>query len=117
MEKNGNELKPVNAAGQEEAAAELVGAPKPPAEPSRGFILRMKVTQNGTLAVTIDGASPQNYELTSGDIIEWKADKTIALELSNAGGVDSELNGRPLKPFGPAEVPIYVVLDANGVKQ
>jgi len=104
-------------ADHEEAAPELGSSSKPAAEPARGFILRMKVIQNSTLAVTIDGASAQNYDLASGDIIEWKADRTIALELSNAGGVESELNGKPLKPFGPADVPAYVVLDANGVKQ
>lgn len=116
-ENSDNEETLAKSAGHEEAEAEQNGLSKPPAEPARGFILRMKVTQNCSLAVTIDGASAQNYDLTSGDIIEWKADKTIALELSNAGGVDTELNGKPLKPFGPLDVPIYVVLDANGVKQ
>ena len=116
-EKSNKELAQTKAAGHEEAVPEQGGSLKPSAEPARGFILRMKVTQNGTLAVTIDGVSAQNYDLTSGDIIEWKADKTIALELSNAGGVDTELNGKPLKPFGPVDAPIYVVLDANGVKQ
>jgi hypothetical protein len=107
----------VKAAGLEDTAAEQNGSSRLSTESGRGFILRMKVTQNCTLAITIDGASAQNYDLTSGDIIEWKADKTIALELSNAGGVDTELNGKPLRPFGPLDVPIYVVLDANGVKQ
>lgn len=106
-----------NTAGNEEAVAEQSSPAKPATEPAKGFRLRMKVTQNGTLAVIIDGASAQNYDLTSGDIIEWKADRTIALELSNAGGVDTELNGKPLKPFGPVDAPIYVVLDANGVNQ
>jgi cytoskeletal protein RodZ len=116
-EKADEEATPEKSEGSEEPAPELNDSAKPPPEPGRGFILRMRVIQNGTLTVTIDGASSQNYDLASGDIIEWKADRTIALELSNAGGVDAELNGRPLKPFGPLDTPIYVVLDAQGVKQ
>lgn len=96
---------------------EHANAPVPPADPGKGFIVRMKVTRNGALAVTIDGGAVQNYELTVGDIIEWKAEKNITLDLSNAGGIEAELNGKPLKPFGAADKPAYVVLDANGVKQ
>lgn len=87
------------------------------ADADRGFIVRMKVTQNGTLAVTIDGATTQNYDLTVGDVIEWKAEKNISLDLSNAGGVETALNGKPLKSFGPVGNPAYIVLDADGVKQ
>lgn len=87
-----------------------------PHEPVNAFILRMKVTSDSTLSVTIDGSTAQDYELDAGDIIEWKAEKSMALELSNAGGVEAELNGVPLKPFGPAGNPAYVVLDADGVR-
>jgi hypothetical protein len=100
----------------EKNSAERIAATPPP-EAVKGFIVRMKVTQNGTLAVTIDGATAQNYDLTVGDVIEWKAEKKITLDLSNAGGVETELNGKPLKAFGPAGKPSYVVLDANGVKE
>jgi cytoskeletal protein RodZ len=92
-------------------------AGKRTAENSRGFIVRMKVLQSGTLAVTIDGSASQAYELVVGDNIEWKADRSIYLELSNAGGVEAELNGRPLKPFGQSGKPAVVVLDADGVRQ
>ncbi|MBT1072696.1 helix-turn-helix domain-containing protein [Pelotalea chapellei] len=81
------------------------------------FVLRMKVISNSTLAVTIDGTAAQDYELAAGDVIEWKADRNIILELSNAGAVEAELNGKTLKPFGPTGKTAYVVLDAEGVKQ
>ena len=87
------------------------------AEVTKGFILKIKVTQNGTLTATIDDSGPQQYELTIGDVIEWKAEKKVALELSNAGGVDVELNGKPYKPLGPPDKPVYVELDADGIKQ
>ncbi|BCS52072.1 helix-turn-helix domain-containing protein [Geobacter sp. SVR] len=95
---------------------ERPGVAPPPAEAPKDFIVRMKVIRNGTLAVTIDGSATQNYELSVGDVIEWKADKSIILELSNAGGVEIELNGRQIKPLGPEGKPAYVTLDANGVK-
>jgi cytoskeletal protein RodZ len=90
---------------------------KQPADTAKGFILKIRVTQNGSMSVTVDGSAPQNYELTVGDIIEWKAEKTVALEVSNAGGIDVELNGKPHKPLGPSGKPLYVELDADGVKQ
>jgi hypothetical protein len=90
---------------------------KQPADSARGFILKIRVTQNGSMTVTVDGSAPQNYELAVGDIIEWKAENTVALDVSNAGGIDVELNGKPYKPLGPSGKPLYVELDADGVKQ
>lgn len=99
------------------ATPEHNSAQKPLSESSKGFVVRMKVTQNGSLTVTIDGAKPQDYDLTIGDVIEWKAEKNIALDLSNAGGIEAELNGKPLKAFGLAGAPAYIVLDSDGVKK
>jgi len=92
-------------------------AQKPAAESTRGFVVRLKVTQGGTLTVTIDGSASQDYDLVVGDSIEWKADRTITLELSNAGGVEAELNGRQLKPFGQSGKTATVVLDPEGIRQ
>ncbi len=100
-------------------AAKTDEAPPPPkqsADAAKGFILKIRVTQNGSMTVTVDGSAPQNYELTVGDIIEWKAEKTVALDVSNAGGVDVELNGKLHKPLGPSGKPVYVELDADGIK-
>lgn len=88
-----------------------------PQETTKGFIARMKVTQSGTLTVTIDGSTSQDYDLIAGDSIEWKANRTITLELSNSGGVEVELNGKQLKPFGPPGKPAVVELDAEGIMQ
>lgn len=111
------EKKPAPAEQSSDApAAKQNSAPAQSAEQSKSFIVRMKVSQNGTLNVTIDGALTQTYDLTVGDAIEWKAEKNIALELSNAGGVEVEINGKPLKSLGPAGKSVSVVLDANGVQ-
>jgi cytoskeletal protein RodZ len=93
------------------------GVQKTAVENSRGVIIRLKATQSGAVAVTIDGATAQTYDLAVGDSIEWKADRSITLELSNAGGVEAELNGKVLRPFGPAGKPALVVLDPDGVRQ
>lgn len=90
---------------------------KRPADATKGFILKIKVTQNGTLTSTVDGSGPQQHELSIGDVIEWKAEKKVTLELSNAGGVDVELNGKSFKSLGPLGKPAYVELDADGVEQ
>jgi hypothetical protein len=112
------EIKPIPAAEQQKDTqpADQNSVPAQPAETSKSFIVRMKVSQNGTLNVTIDGALSQTYDLTAGDAIEWKAEKNIALELSNAGGVEVEINGKALKSLGPAGKPVSIVLDANGVR-
>jgi cytoskeleton protein RodZ len=93
------------------------GTQKSLPDSTRGFVVRLKVTQSGTLKVTIDGSTSQDYDLVVGDSIEWKADRTISLELSNAGGVEAELNGRQLKLFGQSGKPATVVLDSEGVRQ
>ena len=112
---------PVAAIPAETAPSDIAeperGTQKPAAEPDRSFIVRMRVTQNGSLIVTIDGVTPQNYELTIGDVIEWKAEKNIILELTNSGGVEVELNDKLLKPFGSTGTPAYVLLDVDGVKK
>jgi len=86
--------------------------------PNQGIILTMKALEDGSLDIIIDDTTSQHYDLKAGDLIEWKADKVFSLNLENAGGVDAELNGKPLKSFGAKGVPVRVVLSAgyDGVK-
>lgn len=99
--------------GSEALPENQIAAPKP----AEGFVVRMKVTRNSTLSVTIDDAASQRYELTSGDLIEWKAARTIALDVSDTTGVELEMNGTPLKLAATTERPTFIVLDVNGIKQ
>lgn len=104
-------------APQPEAAAEQTAA-VPPVKSQSGFMVRMKVKRNSNLTVTIDDAATQGYELTSGDLIEWKATRTIAFDLSDVGGVEIELNGTSLKlPDSSGGRSAYLVLDANGIRR
>lgn len=113
------DLPPQKAEGRpaEPGDADNTVTSKRPLDATKGFILKIRVTQNGTLTATVDGSGAQRYELAVGDVIEWKAEKKVTLELSNAGGVDVELNGTPYKQLGPPGKPAYVELDADSIKQ
>lgn len=79
-----------------------------------GFQVRMKVKRNCQLVVLIDGATSQRYELTAGDIIEWKATRTITLDISDGDAVELERDGQPFRFQGVAGRPAWVELDAEG---
>ena len=102
---------------QESAVEKPAEVTPPPKKPLDGFMVRMKVNRNSSLSVTIDDAASQGYDLTSGDLIEWKATRTIALDLTDAASVEIELNGTPLKLQISSDKPAYIVLDAHGIKQ
>ena len=97
--------------------AEIMVTPKRPADSAKGFILKVNVTHNGMLTAIVDGSEIQQYELTSGDVIEWKAEKKVTLDLSDAGGVDVELNGKSYRSLGLPGKPAYVEFTADGIKQ
>jgi transcriptional regulator with XRE-family HTH domain len=82
--------------------------------PTSGIILRLKVNQDCWLHITIDETVSQQYELKAGDLIEWKGERVFALDMGNAGGVEAELNGKPLKPFGGEGKTAHVVLKGEG---
>ena len=101
-------------------AAPLPAAVSPEALPphedgGQGVVLKLKVVQDSSLLMTIDGEAFQQYELKAGDLIEWKGERMFALELGNAAGVEAELNGVPLKSLGEAGKPARVVIRADGV--
>lgn len=102
---------------QESVVEKPVEPTVPPKKPLDGFMVRMKVNRNSSLSVIIDDAASQGYDLTSGDLIEWKAARTIALDLTDASGVEIELNGAPLQLQVSPGKPAYIVLDADGVKR
>jgi cytoskeleton protein RodZ len=77
------------------------------------FVLRLRAFEDGSLDLTIDEMTTQHYDLKAGDLIEWKGEKVFSLDLENAGGVEAELNGKLLKPFGEKGVPAHIVLSAG----
>ena len=81
----------VTTEGMDKATSDLAQAGAE-AQPE-GIVLKLKVNQDSSLNVTIDGMISQQYDLKAGDLIEWKADKVFILEMGNAGGIEAELNG------------------------
>lgn len=87
------------------------------APPVNGLLVRLKVLKNGHLTVTIDDGGRQPYELTDGDLIEWKAERSITLELGDGGSVTLELNGKPVKVALPPGKPASLQVTERGVQQ
>lgn len=86
-----------------------------PRRPQQGIVLRLVVKEDGWLNMAIDGNLSKRYDLKTGDVIEWKGERFFTLDLGNAGGVEAEFNGRPLKAFGTKGDTAHIVLKGNGV--
>lgn len=85
-----------------------------PAE-SPGIILRLKAVSDGRIHITIDGSISQDYELITGDLVEWKAENSFVLDLENAASVEGELDGAKLGPFGDPGKSVHLLLKADGL--
>ncbi len=79
-----------------------------------GVVLRLKVIHDSWLSMTIDDALSQQYELKSGDVIEWKGERSFMLDVGNGAAFEGEFNGKPIQSLGEAGKPAHVVLKANG---
>ncbi|MFZ3209729.1 MAG: RodZ domain-containing protein [Geobacteraceae bacterium] len=79
-------------------------------KPSMGIVLRLKVNQDSRLNINIDGNISQQYDLKVGDLIEWKGEKFFTLDFDNAGSIEAEFNGRPLKSLGEPGSSVHLVL-------
>ena len=73
--------------------------------PPRGVNLRLVLTQNCWLAVTVDGKRVLYDTLPKGTVREFRAAREITLRAGNAGGVIASVDGQPLGPLGsPGQV-------------
>lgn len=79
-------------------------------KPSTGIVLRLKANRDSRLNINIDGDISQQYDLKAGDLIEWKGEKFFTLDLDNAGSIEAEFNGRPLKSLGEPGSSVHLVL-------
>ncbi len=80
---------------------------------SDGVVLRLKVIHDSWLTVTIDDAISQQYDLKSGDVIEWKGERSFMLDVGNGAAFEGDFNGKPLQSLGEAGKPAHVVLKAS----
>ncbi len=84
-----------------------------PSGPSKGMVLKLKVVEDCWVDITIDDTVTQHYELKAGDLIEWKGEKSFSLDVGNAGGVEAELDGKSLKPFGKSGESAHIMLKSG----
>lgn len=66
------------------------------------LVLDLEANELSWVVVQVDSGSPQEALLRPGEKAHWKGQDQFILTLGNAGGVKAELNGKPLKPFGPS---------------
>lgn len=92
-------------------------SPMTPSPATKGMVLKIKVIEDGWLDITIDDAITQHYDLKAGDMIEWKGEKSISLDVGNAGGVEAELDGKALKTLGKSGETAHVVLKQGAIAQ
>ncbi|QWV91923.1 DUF4115 domain-containing protein [Geomonas oryzisoli] len=100
-----------NAAAPVPAGTET--APTSPAGKQSGIVLRLRFNRDSWLSITIDDSISQRYDLKAGDIIEWKGQRSFALDLGDGGAVEAEFNGKPLKALGEAGKPAHVELKGD----
>jgi hypothetical protein len=84
---------------------------------TQNIVLRLKAVSDGKISVTIDGSAPHDYDLVTGDIIEWMAESEIMLDLENAASVEGDLDGIKLTNFGEKGNAAHLVLKADGIHQ
>lgn len=108
-------VQPPRSSAQHLPVAADTSATAPAAVVPSGVTLRIKALHKGNLVVTMDDVTTQSYDLNEGDLIEWKADRVINLELDDPSSVEMELNGKPYRPALPPGKPATLTLDAAGV--
>lgn len=97
------------AAGSQPVAGQQPGGDSP----GEGVVLRLKVVQDSWLTITIDDAMSQQYELKSGDVIEWKGERSFMLDVGNGAAFEGDFNGKPIQSLGEAGKPAHLVLRAK----
>lgn len=103
---------PANQPQREEAVTESVPAPAP-----GNAVLKARIISECQLTMTVDDMPSQQYELKPGDVVEWIGERHFVLELTDAGAIETELNGRPLPPLGRSGDAATVVITADGQVQ
>jgi hypothetical protein len=81
-----------------------------PEQTSSGIYLKLKAERDSGLTITIDGALTQRYDLKSGDLIEWKGERSISVDIDSPGAIAAEFNGKPLSLPGGSDGPVHLDL-------
>ena len=87
---------------QERTLSEALAKEKdvPPSPELGKQILSIEAAQETWVQVTVDGKRVQGVLLKPGESRQWEASKKVELIVGNAGGVNLQWNGKPLKALG-----------------
>jgi len=90
----------------------------PPQEVAKGetMVLTFVAKEESWLRVVLDGTDIRSILLPEGGQIQWKAKEKYWVILGNAGGVEANLDGKPLGAFGKSgQVVKGVLITREGV--
>jgi cytoskeletal protein RodZ len=73
-----------------------------PAKPLKKFMLHITAIDDTWIKVIIDNKDSKEYNLMSGEKMEMEASAGFNLLIGNAGGLELEFNGKPIKISGKA---------------
>jgi cytoskeleton protein RodZ len=91
---------------------------RPIAGEAAAVAVRLNAREETWYNVSVDGSITRSGLMEPGDVLDLYANSKLTLDLGNAGGVDVQFNGKPLKPFGPSGAVrrgIYFTKDKYGV--
>lgn len=83
-----------------EAPKAAAPAPKPAASQPSAVAVKMNVTDESWVEVSVDGQSVYEGTLTKGTVRSWNGKKQVVVNTGNAGGVSLSYNNSPLKSMG-----------------
>ncbi|MCK4649132.1 helix-turn-helix domain-containing protein [bacterium] len=80
-------------------------SPSPPVikvteEKKTTLILSVTAIEEVWVGITVDGKEEAQELLQAGDFRTWEAEGSLKIRVRNAGGIELELNGKPLEPLG-----------------
>ena len=73
-----------------------------PEKPLKKYTLVVTARELTWLRVTVDSSNPVEVLMKNGEVTTWFADNKITLVAGNAGGIELNLNGKPLERLGPS---------------
>ncbi|MEJ2727943.1 MAG: DUF4115 domain-containing protein [Deltaproteobacteria bacterium] len=72
------------------------------AKPIKKFVLNITAIDDTWIKVIIDNKDSREYNLMSGEKMQMEASAGFNLLIGNAGGLELEFNGKPIKIYGKA---------------
>lgn len=82
------------------------------------LLFRIHTKELTWIQAEIDEKEIKDVLLRPGEKVLWKANNKIVMTIGNAGGIDAEIDGRPLGPFGErGEIVRNIVITSAGVSR